>query len=173
MNKFLGLINLCRYCGKARYRVAVLLSIMLLSGCAVNGGVAEPDPIAEMLDAYVVGESDIKHEVQNQEVARLWQESEIFRRNGDIENAKSRLGQAIQITPRDAVLWSRAAELELDQNAHLRAENYAAKSNFLASVDDGGLRYRNWLIIQLSREGRGDLLGAREAEIETTKLIKP
>lgn len=106
----------------------------------------------------------------DENVARLWQESEILRRNGDIESARGKLQQAIVITPKDAVLWSRAAEIELTRKEHLRAENYAAKSNFLATVGNRPLRYRNWLIIQRAREGRGDLLGAREAEIESTRL---
>lgn len=173
MNNTLGSTYPTRSGAIAKLWVAGMLSIALLNGCAVNSRVAEPDLVAEKLDSYVVADGDIRHEVINEDVARLWQESEILQRSGDIETAKSRLEQAIQITPRDAVLWSRAAELELDQNSHLRAENYAAKSNFLATIDNTGLRYRNWLIIQLSRKGRGDLLGAREAELETTKLIKP
>ena len=48
----------------------------------------------------------------------------------------------------------------------------AAKSNSLAAIGNRPLRYRNWLIIQRAREGRGDLLGAREAETESTKLAR-
>jgi len=141
----------------------------LLTGCALRGD-NSTDPIAERLESLIVEEGVISHEVTDENVARLWQESEIFRRNGDLNNARGRLQQAIVITPKDAVLWSRAAEIELTREEHLRAENYAAKSNFLATVGNRPLRYRNWLIIQRAREGRGDLLGAREAKIESTKL---
>lgn len=143
---------------------------LVTTGCAVNGGSERKDPVAQKLDEYVVEAGVISHEVTDENVARLWQESEIFRRNGDLESARSKLQQAIVITPKDAVLWSRAAEIELTRQAHLRAENYAAKSNFLATVGNRPLRYRNWLIIQRAREGRGDLLGAREAGIESTRL---
>jgi len=146
-----------------------LLSLVT-AGCATRGGNESNDPIAERLDQYVVEAGVISHEVTDENVARLWQESEIFRRNGDLESARGKLQQAIVITPKDAVLWSRAAEIELTRQAHLRAENYAAKSNFLATVGNRPLRYRNWLIIQRARKGRGDLLGAREAEIESTRL---
>ena len=150
--------------------VCVVLGLSLLMvGCAIRGG-DSPDPIAERLESLVVEDGVISHEVTDENVARLWQESEIFRRNGDLANARGRLQQAIVITPEDAVLWSRAAEIELTREEHLRAENYAAKSNFLAAVGNRPLRYRNWLIIQRAREGRGDLLGAREAAIESTKL---
>ena len=158
----------------ARRLGTVVTTIGLLSvfvaGCAINGGQGGNDPIAQKLDGYVVEPGVISHEITDENVARLWQESEIFRRNGDLESARGKLQQAIVITPKDAVLWSRAAEVELTREEHLRAENYAAKSNFLATVGNRPLRFRNWLIIQRAREGRGDLLGAREAEIETTRL---
>jgi len=138
---------------------------LVTTGCAVSGvSDSSDDPIAEKLEAYVEEPGVISHEVTDENVARLWQESEILRRNGDLENARGKLQQAIVITPKDAVLWSRAAEIELKRKEHLRAENYAAKSNFLATVGNRPLRFRNWLIIQRAREGRGDLLGAREAE---------
>lgn len=144
---------------------------IVTTGCAVRGGAdGGNDQVAQRLDTYVDDSGVISHEVTDENVARLWQESEILRRNGDIESARGKLQQAIVITPKDAVLWSRAAEIELTRKEHLRAENYAAKSNFLATVGNRPLRYRNWLIIQRAREGRGDLLGAREAEIESARL---
>ena len=154
--------------------VTVALAALLVSACATTGNSQTPtqELVNERLDSYVVDQGDIRHDIENPEVARLWQESAILSRNGDIDSAKARLQQAITLTPRDAVLWSRAAEFELDQNAFLRAENYAAKSNYLATLASRPLRYRNWLIIKRSREGRGDLLGAREAEIESTKLAE-
>jgi len=151
--------------------MAALLACMMASACAVKQPVAEVDPIAEQLEKYIAADSgDVRHEVSDENVARLWQETEILRRTGDIENARGRLQQAIEFTPRDPVLWSRAAEFELELNSHLRAENYAAKSNFLAALGNKPLRYRNWLIIQRAREGRGDLLGAREAALESAKI---
>ena len=158
-----------------RFRiVAIALASLLISACATTGNSqSETESLVnQRLDAYVLDQGDIRHDVQDAAVARLSQESEILRRNGDLENAKERLQQAITITPRDAVLWSRAAEFELDQNSFLRAENYAAKSNYLATLGNRPLRYRNWLIIKRSREGRGDLLGAREADLESTKLTE-
>jgi hypothetical protein len=151
---------------------ATAFAALLLGACATTGsGPTQTEQLVnERLDSYVIDEGEIRHDVQDPEVARLWQESAILSRSGDLDSAKARLQQAITITPRDAVLWSRAAEFELDQNSFLRAENYAAKSNYLATLGDRPLRYRNWLIIKRSREGRGDLLGAREAELESTKL---
>lgn len=145
----------------------------LVSACATvreDGQTDQQALIAERLDAYILDEGDIRHDIKDEDVAKLWQESEIHRRKGDLDSAMERLQQALAITPRDAVLWSRAAEFALELNSSLRAENYAAKSNFLTALGNRPLRYRNWLIIQRSRESRGDLLGARDAEIESTKL---
>lgn len=152
---------------------ATIAIAAVITGCA-SRGVAERqpvvDPVAEQLDTYVFEDGAVRHDTTNPEVARLWQEYSTQRRTGNLSEAKVTLEEAISLEPRDPALWSSAAELELDQNSHLRAENYAAKSNFLATLGNRPLRYRNWLIIQRAREGRGDLLGAREAEIESSKL---
>jgi len=150
--------------------------LLLAFGVASTGCVLQqvnqkrPDPVAQSLDSLTTDDDVIAHEVTDENVARLWQEAEILTRSGDLDSARGRLQQAILITPKDPVLWSRVAELELRRDEFLRAENYAAKSNFLATIGNRQLRYRNWLIIQRSREGRGDLLGAREAGLETTQL---
>jgi len=154
-------------------RITVSIAVaVLMSGCASRAAVDQKldDPVAQKLDTYLLEDGAVRHEVTDQNVVSLWQEYDALRRAGDFAAAKGKLEQAIAITPNDAALWSGAAELELEENSHLRAENYAAKSNFLATVGNRPLRYRNWLIIQRAREGRGDLLGAREAEIESSKL---
>lgn len=145
---------------------------VLLSGCVTTPSAEQQQSelIAEKLDSYVYEQGGVRHDITNADVAKLWQEYNIMRRSGNMPAAKEKLQEAIAITPRDAALWSGAAELELEENSHLRAENYAAKSNFLAEDGNRQLRYRNWLIIQRARENRGDLLGAREAKIESSKL---
>ena len=154
-------------------RITVSIAVVtLMSGCASRAAVDQKrdDPVAQKLDTYLLEDGAVRHEVTNENVASLWQEYDALRRGGNLAAAKGKLQEAISITPNDPALWSGAAELELEENSHLRAENYAAKSNFLATVGNRPLRYRNWLIIQRAREGRGDLLGAREAEIESSKL---
>lgn len=153
---------------------ATILLSAFLSACASleskPQSSQQAELIAQKLDAYVLDREGIRHDIKDQNVARLWQESQILHRSGEVDGALGKLQAALEITPRDPVLWSRAAEFALDTKSNLRAENYAAKSNFLSALGNRPLRYRNWLIIQRSREGRGDLLGAREAEIESTKL---
>jgi len=154
--------------------VATIAVATLVTGCATipasDNNQQQRDLIAEKLDSYVYEEGAVRHDITDAGVAKLWQEYSIMRRSGNLPAAKEKLEAAIAITPRDPALWSGAAELELEEKSHLRAENYAAKSNFLADAGNRPLRYRNWLIIQRAREGRGDLLGAREAKIESSKL---
>jgi len=168
----MNLLNAIRTGGFAGRLAAPIALVALLAGCvtAPSDNKAQSELIAERLDAYVVEDGSVRHDVSDEDVAKLWQEFNIMRRSGNLAEAKAKLEQAIAIDPRDPALWSSAAELELEENSHLRAENYAAKSNFLANVGNRPLRFRNWLIIQRAREGRGDLLGAREAEIESSKF---
>lgn len=144
-------------------------AILGVSACATTGGETDIDPVAERLDTYITENGDIQHDITSREVAAHWRESENLRSAGDLSGARVRLQQAIEVAPRDPVLWSRAAELELEMAENLRAENYAAKSNFLTSQRNSALRYRNWLLIERARDARGDLLGAREAQIEARK----
>ena len=60
------------------------------------------------------------------------------------------------------MLWSRAAEIQLDNDQALIAENMALKSNAFAG-ENPDLLHRNWLIIEHARSLRGDLLGVRSA----------
>lgn len=162
----------CSHQAIARLITSVAIAA-LLGGCASRPVATEQrqsEMIAEKLESYIYEDGTVRHDVTDPAVARLWQEYSIMRRNGNLVAAKGKLQEAIALTPRDAALWSGAAELELEENSHLRAENFAAKSNFLADIGNRPLRYRNWLIIQRAREGRGDLLGAREAQIESSRL---
>ena len=152
--------------------IAVMMSACATAGNKAGNKAVEQEAVAEKLDAFVEQDGSVRHEINNENVARLWQESNILRRSGNLSAAKGKLQEAIEITPEDPALWSGAAELELEEESLLRAENFAAKSNSLAAVGNRPLRYRNWLIIQRAREGRGDLLGAREAETQSTKLAR-
>lgn len=160
------------YAGRAISRVAVPIAITaLIGGCATRNATdqRQSEAIAQQLESYVVRDGTVRHDVSDPNVARLWQEYNVMRRSGNLAAAKGKLQEAIAISPNDAALWSGAAELELQEKSHLRAENFAAKSNFLADSANRPLLYRNWLIIQRAREGRGDLLGAREAQLESSK----
>jgi len=118
---------------------APIALVVLLAGCvtAPSDNQEQSDLIAEKLDSYVVEEGVVRHDVTDQNVARLWQEFNILRRSGNLTEAKAKLSEAIDISPNDPALWSSAAEIELKESSHARAENYAAKSNVLVNYSEG------------------------------------
>lgn len=150
-------------------RAFVLLLLLTLAACATAPPEREPEPVAaeprEPLDA----DGAVRHVVDNEAVALLWEQAEEARAEGQYRSAISALERALRAAPEDPVLWSRLAELQLLQGEHAVAENFAAKSNALAG-DNRLLHYRNWLLIGEAREQRGDERGAAAARVEADRL---
>jgi len=105
---------------------------------------------------HITGNTDFER------VAKLWAEAEDARANGQNSVALELLYDALEVNPQNALLWSRAAEIQLDSLEAALAESYATKSNAFAA-NNNSLLYRNWMIIEHSRNMRGDLLGVRSA----------
>ncbi len=103
-------------------------------------------------------------------VAVLMQRAEDQRRGGDFDAATVSLERALRISPDDAVLWSRLAEVRLNQRSFALVTQLAAKSNALASADDRSLRSANWSLIARARQALGDSSGARSAERRASSL---
>ena len=116
-----------------------------------------PDPVTESLP-----DGSIRFDTRNEQVARLWMAAEKARQENRESIALELILQALDIDSSSALLWSRAAELQLDNLEAALAENYAVKSNSFAANNES-LMYRNWLIIEHARSMRGDLLGVRSA----------
>lgn len=137
--------------------------IVLVAGCA-----AQKEP-AEQADEPLDPNESIDHNVDNRAVSLLWDQAEEARQNNRIDKAVGKLEQAVRMAPEDPVLWSRLAELRLQQRDFAVAENLASKSNALAG-DQRLLRYRNWVMIAEARRRRGDEEGARQAQAEAARL---
>ncbi|MGM0563392.1 MAG: tetratricopeptide repeat protein [Pseudomonadota bacterium] len=164
---------------KMLLRVAVLgFAALLLQACGSSPKqegsegfqFSESDAISE--DSGVIAEGSIKHSIGNAAVVAIWQRAEEARLTGDTEGAIAQLERAIRIDPTDAVIWSRMAELRLDQGNYVAAENVAMKSNQLNGDEDEVLAYRNWLIVAKARKAEGNLQGAEEAQRKAA-LFKP
>jgi tetratricopeptide repeat protein len=84
-------------------------------------------------------------------------------RSGSLDQAAAALERAVRIDPHNATIWSRIAEIRLQQGQPQQAENLAKKSNTLAGRDSG-LQARNWHIIAQARRQSGDGTGADAAE---------
>lgn len=140
--------------------VGLLACLFVVSGCASmrsdDNGLPPVAPTASLPDGSVRGDT------RNQQIARLWSAAEQSRRDNNDAKALEHLYDALEIDPRNGLLWSRAAEIQLDNLEPAQAENMALRSNMF-SGDNTSLRYRNWLIIEHSRDMRGDLLGVRSA----------
>lgn len=145
-----------------------LAVVVALAGCATAP--PEPEPEEPAVDEQPFDpDGSVRHTVDNEAVALLWEQAEDARRNDEPKSAIGALERALRVAPEDPVLWSRLAELQLERGEHGVAENLAARSNSLAE-ERRLLRYRNWLIIAAAREQRGDEEGARQAQAEADRI---
>ena len=153
-----------------KLRILILFLAMAASGCTSLKNAtptiadAKPSPVLrETINAEGQStDNTIRHETGNARIAQLWAEAERSRLAGDDIGASRFILQAIEVEPRDSVLLSRAAELQLQLGQPVLAESYAVRSNTLAE-SNRPLMLRNWMIIEHSRDIRGDLLGVRTA----------
>ncbi|MEX1080782.1 MAG: tetratricopeptide repeat protein [Halofilum sp. (in: g-proteobacteria)] len=150
--------------------LAAALALAGCAGTAESPGSEEPSEVEQPSErAPARTDGVVRHQVDNRAVALLWDDAEQARRSGDLDTAVTKLERAVRLAPEDPVLWSRLAEVRLRQDDFAVAENLAAKSNALAG-DGRLLRYRNWLIIAVAREQRGDEEGAVQAREEAERL---
>jgi len=133
---------------------------LLITGCGTMQSAQQERAAPAAMRAQLDG--SIRYDTTDQQVAELWSAAEEARRNDEDDAALDFLYQALDISPENGLLWSRAAEVQLDNNQALMAENLALKSNAFAA-DNSALLHRNWLIIEHARSLRGDLLGVRDA----------
>lgn len=138
-----------------------LLFVLTLSGCESmkSTGNTESTAVVPVLSRP---DGSVREDTNDDSVARLWAAAEQARQEDKNTIALELLYQALEISPQSALLWSRAAEIQLDNLEAALAESYATKSNAFA-IANNPLLYRNWLIIEHSRNMRGDLLGVRSA----------
>ncbi len=140
---------------------AVLSVTLTMVGCGSMAVQPQPSPQPEVLVA-TLPDGSIRFDTDDQRIAKLWSASEQARIEDNNEKALEYLYQALEISPQNSLLWSRAAEVQLENSEAAMAENFASKSNLFAE-SNAPLLHRNWLIIEHARSLRGDLLGVRSA----------
>ena len=138
----------------------VLFSLVSLAGCAGTNGGREPPRITPQ--AATLADGSVRVDTDDERLAELWVSAEAARRVDNTDAALAHILEALELDPRNGLLWSRAAELQLDGGKPAEAESFAIKSNVYAG-DNTTLLYRNWLMIEQARDLRGDLLGVRSA----------
>jgi len=134
---------------------------LVLVGCGTTSQTRQAAQAPE-LPANVVSEGAIRFDTDDARLAELWSAAEDASAKANVTAAIDILIEALDISPRSSLIWSRAAELQLENQQSLLAENYALKSNEYAA-NNARLLLRNWLIIEHARAIRGDLLGVRSA----------
>jgi len=134
---------------------------MLVAGCAAVQEEPMRDP-SPQVSVTKLPEGSIRYDTNNAKIAQLWSAAEQARLEQDNDLALRRLFEALELSPQNSLLWSRAAEIQLNNQQAAAAENFAVKSNTFAG-NNQSLLHRNWLIIEHSRSLRGDLLGVRSA----------
>ncbi len=163
-------------------RVVLLLPLLFLVGCGTSTQKSKPSAEAALTQPRVEPavpktkelppgqvEDKVTQVTSNAAVVSLWREAELARGNQQFDRAANALERALRIVPKDAVLWSRLAEVRLYQEQFAQAENLAAKSRAL-SGRDRTLLYRNWLLTAQARQARGDGAGAKKAQQQAERL---
>lgn len=102
-------------------------------------------------------------------VQRLLASAEQQSNAGDREAAANSLERALRIEPRNAVLWSRLADVRYTQGEWRQSIQFAAKSNTL-SGENQALRRQNWYLMAGAYEALGD---TATAEKFRAKLRQP
>jgi len=147
---------------RKRSLAIVMLPLLLAGmGCASLEAPAK-QPEQEQVYLSTLPDGSIRFDTEDERIARLWSAAEQARIEDNNDQALELLYQALEISPQNSLLWSRAAEVQLENSESAMAENFASKSNLFAGAN-APLLHRNWLIIEHARSQRGDLLGVRSA----------
>jgi len=137
--------------------------MLVLSGCSMVQSKPAPTLPPELATPEVSrSDGSVRGSTNFEKVARLWAAAEEARINEQNQTALELIYEALEVNPQNALLWSRAAEIQLDTLDAALAESYATKSNAFAA-DNRPLLHRNWMIIEYARNMRGDLMGVRSA----------
>jgi len=127
----------------------MLAASLTIVGC---GSLAVQPQATNQPDVLVatLPDGSIRFDTDDQRIAKLWSASEQARIEDNNEQALEYLYQALEISPQNSLLWSRAAEVQLASSEAAMAENFASKSNLFAN-NNAPLLHRNWLIIEHAR----------------------
>lgn len=150
------------------YPISRMIAIGLVAASAAVAGCASAPPEQALPQAPVTTsgsarpDGSVRGDTEDARIAQLWSAAQEAYSKDDEVAALERLYEALEIDPGNGLLWSRAAEIQLDAEEPVQAENFAIKSNNFAGANNA-LLYRNWLIVEHARRMRGDLLGVRSA----------
>jgi len=102
-------------------------------------------------------------------VIALLESAEQERQSGKVDIAASTIERALRMEPKNALLWTRLAEIRLTQNNWQQAYVLANKSNSLAG-DNRKLQIQNWQIIEKVKIRQGDRVAIEQARNKIREL---
>lgn len=140
------------------------VSVMALPETA---GELRAEPLPEATAPQMITEDATS--APNSAVVALLDNANQQSKSGRLDAAAAALERALRLEPRNAEVWSRLAEIRLQQGQLDQAAGLAAKSNSLAGNNVSVLT-RNWKTIAQARGRKGDLKGAREAQAKVLEL---
>jgi tetratricopeptide (TPR) repeat protein len=91
---------------------------------------------------------------------------------GQMDHAAATLERALRLEPKNALLWSRLAEIRLLEKNWQQAYVLANKSNSLAQ-GNRSLRRQNWQIIEQAKFALGDMDAVEQARSRIRALSAP
>ena len=151
------------------HSILVIGVVAFSQGCGTIGGDRDDVPSGPrvIIDSpATIEETDEnardRQSMQQPAVLALLTRAERDEQQGKLDAAAANLERALRINSRDAVLWSRLAQLRFRQQRYKQAIDLALKSNGYAS-SDRHLQASNWRIIHRVRTQLGDYNGAKEA----------
>lgn len=106
--------------------------------------------------------SDSRQAAASPAVIALLESAERDLQAGKSEYAVASIERALNLEPKNAILWSRLATIRLAQQDWQQAYVLANKSNSLAQGNTA-LQRQNWQIIARAKTGQSDVAGAAEA----------
>ena len=153
-------------------RTACALALMLaLAACGSPGGgnaggVRKLTPAQMLAQVRAAGETGRELDVQplrDPQVEDLRATATSAEAKGDYAGAQVALGRALEISPKDPELLQWSAEMALVAHDWPRAQQLAMESHSLGPKL-GGLCRRNFTIVRMAAEARGDAAAASQAQ---------
>lgn len=133
-----------------------LLSALLFQGCAAYPParpVRYPAPIPEVkkqpIPEQPIPEADPGRQAPKQSniiAASFSRQAGEQTRQGRLDLAAATLERGLRAAPKDAMLWSQLAEVQLQQQHYEQARSLAAKSNSLAGTNTTLVEKNRWII---------------------------
>ncbi|MBL4761871.1 MAG: tetratricopeptide repeat protein [Gammaproteobacteria bacterium] len=152
---------------KISFLTLVTLSSLLMVSCSHT----PKQPTAEKLKQVRPENAQITSPEKTTVAAlkTLADKADYLARSGSLEAAASTLERALRIDSRSPGLWTRLANVRLEQGRYAQAEQLAKRSNSLAK-NDGFIQSVNWNLIAISRINRGDIEGEERALKESERV---